>query len=175
LIDYEIQTNTQSSGLIVNSGHLSPGFVALGACLFATIAGQLIAKSKLPNRLIAMTESPVQYRLLLGSRTVLALQIELLAFLTYFLAGVALFTAVSDLSADEFGTESIWCVLAAAPMARTSGFAVLAGPILATVIRVLIGSFVPARLAQLFVYLALALLLTFVARHAKEASRDAAA
>lgn len=82
---------------------------------------------------------------------------------------------MNDLSASTFGSEGIWCVLAAAPAPRSSGFWVLLGPLAATSLRFLINSVVPAQYATMAVYAALALVLIVVSARAREASRDASA
>jgi len=129
----------------------------------------------LPHRLTAITESPVEYRLLCGSPVSLALKLETLAFLTYVSAGILLGLLLNNVSKDNFGDESIWCVLAAAPAARSSGALIFAGPFLAILARILIKSIVPVRFATLAVYAALAILLAILISCTPEASRDATA
>jgi hypothetical protein len=134
-----------------------------------------VTKSELPDRLVALTESPLQYCLLFGSPVWLAIRLETVAALTYFAAGILVRLIMNDLSPDAFGMESIWCVLAAAPMARASGVGVLAGPFVATGLRYSIKSTIPPKFATMAVYAVLAAVLAFVVAHGEEASRDVAA
>ena len=178
LIDYELHKLTNSSGLQLESVHIRPAHVAIGGACVAAGMGYIISRSSLPDRLVALTEAPVQYRLVLGSPMRLALKLEVLALIVYFSAGVIFSLTLNDLSADTFGTETIWCVLAAAPLGRSMlersrGFWVILGPIAATLLRYLVKSFVPATLATMVGYVTLAIVLVFVATLAKEASRDA--
>lgn len=175
LIDYELQKLTQSSGLPLEPVHLHPAVVAFVVSGLAAVLGFAIARSSLPHRLTALTESPVQYRLLCGSPLGLALRLEALALFTYLLAGTLLGLLLNDLSADSFGNESIWCVLAAAPAARSSGALVLAAPFSAILARFLIKSLVPSRFATMAVYATLVFFLAVVISRAPEASRDATA
>jgi len=175
LIGYELQSLTRGSGLPLQSVVANSEPVALGACVLAASLVYLLNQTTLPDRLIALTEAPEQYRLLFGSPFRLALRLEALAFGVYFAAGTLLRLTMNDLSADTFGTETVWCVLAAALAARSTQAWVLAGPVAATLVRFIIKSLVPARFSTLTVYAALALVLVLVITHAQEASRDAAA
>jgi hypothetical protein len=173
LIDYELQHLTRGSGVSLQPIPCHPFAVALASCGFAAFVGYAISKTSLPDRLVALTEAPVQYRLLLGRPLSLALKLELLALGIYLAAGIILRLTMNDLSASTFGSESVWCVLAAAPAPRSSGFWVLLGPLVATLLRFLINSIVPAQFATMAVYAALALVLIVVSARAREASRDA--
>jgi hypothetical protein len=175
LIDYELQHLTKGSGVSIQPIPYHPSFVALAACGFAAVVGYAISKTSLPDRLVALTEAPVQYRLLLGSPLSLAIKLEVLALGIYLAAGILLRLTVNDLSASTFGAEGIWCVLAAAPTPRSSGFWVLLGPLAATSLRFLIKSIVPAQFATMAVYGALAVVLIVVSTRAPEGSRDAGA
>ena len=175
LIDYELQILTKSSGLPMEPLRIHPSVVALAVSAVVAVLGYVIAKSSLPHRLTAITESPVEYRLLCGSPVSLALKLETLAFLTYVSAGILLGLLLNNVSKDNFGDESIWCVLAAAPAARSSGALIFAGPFLAILARILIKSIVPVRFATLAVYAALAILLAILISCTPEASRDATA
>jgi len=175
LIDYQLQRLTRASGIPLHPIPIHPTIVALVACALAALLGYLAGKTSLPDRLVALTQAPTQYRLLFGSRARLALLLEALAFSLFFLAGVLLRLTVQDLSASTFGSESIWCVLAAAPSPRASGPWVLIGPFAATFLRFAIKSLVPAQFAAAVVYAVLALVLIVVSARAQEASRDALA
>jgi len=175
LIDYELQQLTKASGVSLKPIAWHPSVLALAACGFAAFVGFAISKTSLPDRLVALTEASVQYRLLFGSSLSLALRLEVLALGIYLSAGILLRLTMNDLSASTFGDEGIWCVLAAAPAPRSSGLWVLLGPLAATLLRFLIKSFVPAQFATMAVYATLALVLIAVSARAPEASRDASA
>ena len=175
LIDYELQRLTKGSGISLHPLGLSPVAVAFAASVFAALLGYVVQRTSLPDRLVALTEAPVQYRLLLGSPIRLALRLESLAFGVYCLAGILLGATINDLSSSTFGAESIWCVLASAPVARSSGFWIFVGPLAATCVRFLIKSIFPAQFSAMVVYATLALVLVWSISRAKEASRDATA
>jgi hypothetical protein len=175
LIDYELQGLTKASGVPLEPVHCHPAIVALAASGLAAFLGYAINKSALPDKLVVLTEAPVQYRLLFGSAGSLAVRLESIAFGIYFSAGVLLRLTLHNLSASTFGNETIWCVLAAAPVARSSGSRVLLGPLVTTFVRFLVNSYVPAQFATMMVYGGLVLVLVLVATHAQEVSRDAIA
>src|ERR1035441_8620141 len=175
LIDYELQTVTKASGVPLEPIAFHPLILASAASAAAAVLGYAIYRTSLPDRLVALTEAPNQYRLLFGSPGWLALRLELMALTSFFFAGVLLRLTINDLSPATFGTEGIWCVLAAAAAARSAGPFLLAGPLATTVVRFLIKSIVPSRFSSMAVYGALVLVLVLVISRSKEASRDAIA
>lgn len=173
LIDYKLQSLTSASGLQLEDAPDRLLYVLSAACVVAALVSILIRQYHLDSRLVALTEAPVQYRLLFGSRYWLAFRLEFLAFITYFVAGILLCLITNNLSADSFGDESLWCVLAAAPSIPFSGILIILGPFGTMILRFVVKSVVPSWLASPVVYIFLALLLAGVAATSKEASRDA--
>jgi hypothetical protein len=144
------------------------------AVLLSLLLAYAIRKMTLSRRLIAATEAPRQYALTFGHHLSLALRVEIVALVSYGLAGVLLRCVTNDLSPDTFGTETLWCVIAVAITGRDwriSG-AYLVGPLLVVALRWLTKTFVSATYASLVVYFLLASLLVLAASRARIVSRD---
>ena len=93
--------------------------IALASLLVAVLTTAFLVRSRISLRLVAFTESPLQYRFVFGSPWWLAWRIETCALVLYVLAGVAFRFVISDISGQTFGVESIWCLLSAAVIGRS--------------------------------------------------------
>jgi len=176
IIGYEIEHRavTGTTGVYVNSLERYSLVVIIVVTVLSLLFTVVLARTSLTLRLTLLTENSEQYCLTFGSPWALALRIESLAFASYFLAGVAFRFALSDISADVFGTESLWSLLAASIVPGKWRLFVICGPFAATAIRFLINqSSVDSKYDLLLVYVLIGACLAVLNVNAKRVCREA--
>lgn len=173
-IYYHLSKLTNGSGVNIGDVCWPPICSVISACVVALLVSYVISRLSLGDRLVAATEAPRQYGLMFGSKLQLALGIEILAFGSLAISGALLRLISNDLSPDTFGTETLWCVLAVAFLGRTSSAAyALLGPLMVTVLRLILNITIPAKWCMSVVYALMVVLLIARLEHSEKGSRDA--
>ena len=162
LVTYGLQRQQEFSGIYLGQIASSP-LVLTFATIIAAIAAYLLARMRLPTRLRAASDNPLEYDLLIGSRLLLALKVEGTAVLLYLTAGAAFRIVHSNLSAPAFGTESLWMLLSVAALPRFRWYYVIFGPIAAVLLRYFVASVASPEVSTIFAYVFLAMILALTA------------
>jgi hypothetical protein len=161
LITYGLEQRQEFS---VYVGQLAPGWLLfLGSLPVSIFVMLVILRLKLPSRLRALSDSPLEYRLLMGSSLPFAIGLEVGAFLTYLSAGFAFRMAHANLSPDNFNNESLWMLLSVAALPRFSWWLVVIGPLATTGLRYAVASVFTSTSTAIMAYVLLSVILAFTA------------
>ena len=136
------------------------GRLVFAAALIASwLLAWRLSAAKLPERLLAFTESPSEYGASMGSPLILVAKIELLTLACCAAAGTAMRLVHGDLSAELFTDLGLWMVLSVAPLPGFRWLWAGLGPLVVVLVRLLVKTYLPASTSSLFAYLALAVVL----------------
>ena len=161
LITYGLQRRQEFSGIYM--GQLLPATKVLGcAILLSLFVTVIMAGARLPLRLRAASDSPEEYDILLGSRTLLALKVDLPVACLYIATGVAFRLAHSNLSPANFGTESLWMLLSVAALPMFHWSLVLVGPLMCVLLRYCMATLLSPEVAVIYGYLLLVVILSII-------------
>jgi hypothetical protein len=154
LIAFALQSRNLYAGLYSGSAfHARP---VLGAAVALSAAAAAVAiRLRLPTRLLAFSDSREDYKILIGSPLMLALQTETFSCSLYLLAGIAFGLVQNNLSVASFETEAIWMLLGVAVVPRYVWWQVALCPLAILIIRYLMHSLLNATYAAAGAYLAL--------------------
>ena len=158
LISYALAKNGQFS-VYVGQLFPSPIVVAILGGVFNIALAAMLLRLRIPPRLRAVSDSPVEYSILMGSRFRLAVLIEVISLAVYLVTGFAFRVVHGDLSPDAFNGEGLWMLLSIAALPRFDWKLTIIGPLVVVVLRYLVASTCSPDISAIAAYILLALVL----------------